>query len=137
MMLLIGETSLQYVGARAVLEKRNSCESLFCYGNHSDGRCDVGRSVVYAESAAIPTTPEYATLKSAKRVSFNMRNDSKMAIKVKAGDNGVVLEPGKIVPMKLQVGVQVVAEATTPNYPSGMVLAIAATYLSDSTITLH
>ena len=95
MMLLIGETSLQYVGARAVLEKRNSCESLFCYGNHSDGRCDVGRSVVYAESAAIPTTPGHVTFKSAKRVSFNMRDDSKMAIKLKSGDNEVMLKPGR------------------------------------------
>ena len=39
--------------------------------------------------------------------------------------------------MELEVGVQVVAEETIPNYPSGMVLADAATYLSDSTITLH
>lgn len=66
-----------------------------------------------------------------------MRNDSKMAIKVKSGDNEVVLEPGKVVSMKLGVGAQVVAEETIPNYPSGMVLADAATYLSDSTITLH
>jgi hypothetical protein len=41
-----------------------------------------------------------------------------MAIKVKAGDNEIVLEPGKIVSMKLVVGVQVVAEETTQNYPS-------------------
>ena len=92
---------------------------------------------VYAESAAIPTTPGHATFKSAKRVSFNLRNDSKMAIKVKADDNEVVLEPGKIVPMKLEVGMKVVVEETSPNYPSGKVIAVAATYLSDSTIVLH
>ena len=46
------------------------------------------------------------------------RNESKIAIKVKAGVNEAVLEPGKIVFMKLVVGVQVVAEETALNYPS-------------------
>jgi hypothetical protein len=51
--------------------------------------------------------------------------------------NKVVLEPGKIVPMKLEVGVKVVAEEMAPNYPSGTVIAVVAAYLSDSTIVLH
>ena len=38
---------------------------------------------------------------------------------------------------RIAESVQVVAEETIPNYPSGMVLTDAATYLSDSTITLH
>lgn len=92
---------------------------------------------VYAESATIPSTTGHAIVKLAKRVSFNLRNDSKTAIKVKAGDNDVVLEPGKIVPIKLEVGAQVVAEETTPAYPSGTVLAVVTNGLSNSTVALH
>lgn len=50
---------------------------------------------VYAESAAIPTTPGYAMFKSTTLVNFNMCNDSKMAIKVKAGDKRGRARPWK------------------------------------------
>jgi hypothetical protein len=137
MMLLIGETSLQLVGARQHLKRGTVVNRYFVMGTIVMAAATLAGQAVYAESAAISTTPGDATFKSAKRVSFNMRNGSKMAIKVKSGDNEVVLEPGKVVSMKLEVVVQVVAEETIPNYPSGMVNADAATYLSDSTITLH
>ena len=119
MMLSIGETSLPFVGARAALEKRNSCESLFCYGNHSDGRCDVGRSGSVCGIGGDTNDARACDVQKRQTGELQQaRNDSKMAIKVKAGVNEVVLEPGKIVSMKLVIGVQVVAEETALNYPS-------------------
>jgi hypothetical protein len=137
MMLSIGETSLPFVGARQYMKRGTVVNRYFLMGAIVMAAAMLAGQAVYAESAAIPTTPGHATFKSPKPVRFNMRNDSKMAIKVKAGDNEVVLEPGKIVPMKLEVGAQVVAEEMAPNYPSGTVIAVVAAYLSDSTIVLH
>ena len=119
MMLSFGDISLPFVGARAVREKRNSCESLFCYGNHSDGRGDVGRSGSVCGIGGDTNDARACDVQKRQTGELQQaRNDSKMAIKVKAGVNEVVLEPGKIVSMKLVIGVQVVAEETTPNYPS-------------------
>ena len=71
-----------------------------------------------------------------KMVSFNVRNDSKEPIKVKAGDSEVTLEPGKVVPMKLEVGVKIVAEETTPTFAAGTVISVVSTDLADTTIAL-
>ena len=95
MMLLIGERSLQLVGARQHLKRGTVVNRYFVMGTIVMAATTLAGQAVYAESAAISTTPGDATFKSAKRVSFNMRNGSKMAIKVKSGDNEVMLKPGR------------------------------------------
>jgi len=84
---------------------------------------------------AVPA-PLHAIYSHVKLVSFNVRNDTKEPIKVKAGDTEVTLQPGKLVPMKLEVGVKIVAEETTPSFAAGAVLSVVSTDLSDATLAL-
>jgi hypothetical protein len=90
---------------------------------------------VASAEVAVPA-PLHAIYSHVKLVSFNVRNDTKEPIKVKAGDTEVTLQPGKLVPMKLEVGVKIVAEETTPSFAAGAVLSVVSTDLSDATLAL-
>ena len=70
-------------------------------------------------------------------MNFSLRNDSKMEMKVKVGENVIILQPGKAVPVKIPIGEEVVAVDASSNFPTGTVLAVAGSQLSDATIVLH
>jgi hypothetical protein len=84
---------------------------------------------------AVPA-PLHAMYSHVKMVSFNVRNDTKEPLKVKAGDTELILQPGKLVPMKLEVGVKIVAEETTPNFAAGELITVVSNELSDSVLAL-
>lgn len=71
-----------------------------------------------------------------KLVKFDLRNDSKETLKIKAGDQEMTLVPGKTVHVKLPAGTALVAEETTPDFAAGSVLATVSTDLSNATIAL-
>ena len=89
--------------------------------------------VVYASAQA----GAYAKHTKVKTVNFSLRNDSKMEMKVKVGENVIILQPGKAVPVKIPIGEEVVAVDASSNFPAGTVLAVAGSQLSDATIVLH
>ena len=89
--------------------------------------------VVYAS----PQAGAYAKHTKVKTVNFSLRNDSKMEMKVKVGENVIILQPGKAVPVMIPIGEEVVAVVASSNFPAGTVLAIASSQLSDATIVLH
>ncbi len=89
--------------------------------------------VVYAS----PQAGIYAQHSKAKTVNFSLRNDSKTEMKVKVGENVIILQPGKAVPVKLLVGEKVIAVDASPNFPAGTVLAVAGSQLSDATIVFQ
>ncbi|HEX4154334.1 MAG TPA: hypothetical protein VHY48_01855 [Acidobacteriaceae bacterium] len=88
---------------------------------------------VYAAPFHKSDVPAHAKV---KLVSFNLRNDSRTPLKVKAGDQELTLAPGKVTPVKLATGTTIVAEETTPEFEAGAVLATVASNLSDATIAL-
>jgi len=90
---------------------------------------------MYAQPGAF-SIPVNAMISKVKMVKFSMRNDTEEPIKVKAGDTEVTLEPGKLVPMKLEVGVKIVAEETTPSFAAGELISVVSTDLADSTVAL-
>jgi hypothetical protein len=92
---------------------------------------------VQAASAevAVPA-PLHAIYSHVKMVSFSVRNDSKEPIKVKAGDSEVTLQPGKLVPLKLEAGTKIVAEEATPTFAAGELITVVSNELSDSTLVL-
>ena len=89
--------------------------------------------VVYAS----PQTGAYAKHTKVKTVNFSLRNDSKMEMKVKVGENVIILQPGKAVPVKIPIGEEVVTVDASSSSPAGTVLAVAGSQLSDATIALH
>jgi hypothetical protein len=91
---------------------------------------------VYAAPAPA-TTLSSAGYGKTKLVSFNLRNDSKSPIRVKAGEQEMTLEPGKLTPIKLAVGDKIVAEETTPNYPAGTVISVVTSDLFNNTLALN
>jgi hypothetical protein len=90
---------------------------------------------MYAAPVAVHA-PIYAMFGTAKTVKFNLRNDSKEVLKVKAGDAEMTLAPGKTVSVKLPVGTTVVAQEQTQKYHAGEVLTVVSHALDDSTVTL-
>ena len=80
--------------------------------------------------------PVHAKYGKTKLISFNLRNDSKQPIKVKAGDSELTLEPGKLTNLKLAPGTTVVAQETTPTFAAGSVVATVTPDLKDATIAL-
>jgi hypothetical protein len=93
--------------------------------------------VVYAAPAVGLRVPVQAIFSHTKLVNLNLRNDSATAVKVKAGDQRVTVEPGKTVSLKLEPGTQVVAEEATTKYAAGTVLTVATPGLSNAVVVLR
>ena len=55
-----------------------------------------------------------ASASTGKMVSFNVRNDAKTTLVVKAGDQQFTIEPGKTQSLKLQEGAQLINEQPWP-----------------------
>jgi hypothetical protein len=95
-----------------------------------------GETVYAAPRAALHPSDVQAKVGKQKMVRFQLRNDSKAPIKVKAGDQELTLEPGKPQQVKLPEGTTVVAEETTPDFAAGTVLATVSPNLTDATLAL-
>ena len=91
---------------------------------------------VYAAGAPI-TTSGHEISNRAKMVSFDLRNDTKSAVQVKAGETELTLAPGKTVHVKVAAGASIIAENTTPNYATGSVLSVGSGSLSGNTLVLQ
>ncbi len=85
--------------------------------------------------AAVPTFT-HGSIPKTQMVSFHLRNDSSAPVKLTVGGSQVTLAPGKIVPMKLQVGEKIVTEEATANYPAGTVISVVSSALADATVVL-
>lgn len=92
---------------------------------------------VYASPTLSMRVPVQAKMGKTKLVSMNLRNDSAQPIKVKAGDTEMVLEPGKLTPIKLAEGTTIVTQEASPSRPAGTLLATVSSALSGATIALH
>ena len=93
---------------------------------------------VQAASAEVApvAVPFHAMYSHVKLVKFSVRNDSKEPIKVKAGGDELTLEPGKVVPMKLEAGTKIVAEEATASFAAGTVISVVSNELADNTLVL-
>jgi hypothetical protein len=81
--------------------------------------------------------PVHAKIGTQKPVKFNMRNDSKEPVTVKAGDQEIPLEPGKMTEVKLQEGLQITTLTATATHAAGTVLATVDRTLSGNTLVVR
>ncbi|AXC11601.1 hypothetical protein ACPOL_2277 [Acidisarcina polymorpha] len=90
-----------------------------------------------AAYAAPSANATYEMVTKIKTVSFNLRNDSKVEMKVKAGESEITLEPGKAVPVKLAIGEKVVMVEDSPGHPAGTVVVVSGWELNHSTVVFR
>ena len=96
----------------------------------------VSAQAVYAAPAA-NYTPVHAFASHVKTVSFTLRNDTKAPMKVKVGENELLLAPGKPLDVKAAVGETVIAEEASATNPAGTVLATVMGTMSGATVVLR
>lgn len=92
---------------------------------------------VYAAPTIALRVPVHAKMKDKQMVKFQLRNDSKDPLTVKAGTQEMTLEPGKPVDVTLKIGETVTVARATPRFPEGTVLATVNSDLKDTTIALR
>ncbi len=80
--------------------------------------------------------PVHAKLDNGKLVSFQLRNDSKEAVTVKAGDQQLTIQPGKASGLKIADGTQIISVNATATHTAGEILAVASTNLSGATLVI-
>lgn len=101
----------------------------------------IGASLLASEAMyAAPVTlnvPVHAMFSTEKPVKVGLRNNTKQAIKVKAGDAEMTLQPGAEIVMKLHSGEKVVAENGTPTVAAGTVLAVISDALNNATLVIN
>jgi hypothetical protein len=71
-----------------------------------------------------------------KTVQLLLRNDTGMAIEVRAGETILQIAAGKTLSVKLPVGVTVVTDTATPHHKIGDVLVAVSTTLSGTTVAI-
>ena len=92
---------------------------------------------VYAAPAiSSPVHAMFAKTK-ANMVKFNLRNDSGTAMEIKVGDQVMMLDPGKPVSLKLEVGTRIVANTATPNHPVGSLIEEVISDHNGATIVIR
>jgi hypothetical protein len=91
---------------------------------------------MYAAPVAV-ASPVHAMFSMGKMVKFNLRNGSDAPMTIKAGDTEMTLQPGKVVQVKLAVGVKIVAEEATAHTAKGTILAVVYAELGDATLVLN
>ena len=77
-----------------------------------------------------------ATTAKVKLVKFNIRNDSKAALVLKAGDQQMTIAPGQTAAVKLQQGLQVMTVSDTGHLPAGSVLTTVSDSLQGNTLAV-
>ena len=85
-------------------------------------------------SSLTPHVPVQAMFGRTHTVNLKLRNDSAESMKVKAGQQELTLAPGKTMPVKLDVGEQIIVAEATATRPAGTVLATISSNLSDATL---
>ena len=84
-----------------------------------------------------PHAPNTAsTPAKGKLVKFSIRNDSKLPLQLKAGDQQMTIAPGQTAAVKLQVGLQVTTLTETAKLPSGSVLTTVSDSLQGNTLAV-
>ncbi|HEX5283382.1 MAG TPA: hypothetical protein VFW30_04630 [Bryocella sp.] len=96
-----------------------------------------GESMFAAPLAALHAPMHAKMGKTKDMVSFHLRNDSKEPLTVKAGNQELILEPGKPVDVTLKVGETLTVAKATAKFPEGTILATVNQDLKDSTIALR
>jgi hypothetical protein len=80
--------------------------------------------------------PLHAVLNVGKTIKFSLRNDTKVSMKVMAGETEITLAPGKSVSVKLATGTKIVSEQATETVPAGSVLTVVTNALDDATLAI-
>jgi hypothetical protein len=80
--------------------------------------------------------PVHAKMGKDKAISFQLRNASQTAMTVKAGDQQVTIEAGKVVSLKLPEGTQIVAVNATAKHAAGEMLVTVDSNLSGNTLVV-
>jgi hypothetical protein len=82
-----------------------------------------------------PMNAAFTSTSKARMVTVNLRNDSSEPITLNAGDDSVTLAPGKVTPVKVAVGTRLTADATTPHYAPGTLIAVVDQNLDKATLS--
>ncbi len=91
---------------------------------------------VYAAPATLPLGV-HAFFAKTKMVSFALRNETGVPLKLKAGDDVMTLEVGKTINLKLPAGSSVTAEEATKNHAAGSLITQVSHDLSGATIAVR
>jgi hypothetical protein len=91
-------------------------------------------SIPAAMSASTIKSPVHAFFGKPHKVSFTLRNDSQQTLSIKAGDQEIKIEPGKLAAVKLLEGEKVVTEVACGTHAAGDVVAVAAPQLNDAIV---
>ena len=90
---------------------------------------------VHAAPVAVATSV-HAMFGKTKLVTFSLRNDTALPLKLKAGDSEMTIEAGKTLPLKLPAGTSITTQEATDNHPAGAVIAQVSSQLSGVTISV-
>ena len=90
---------------------------------------------VFAAPVAIPSSV-HAMFGKTKMVNFNLRNDTAVPLKLKAGDSELTIEAGKTMPIKLPAGSSITTQEATTSNPAGTVIAQVSSELNGVTISI-
>ena len=79
----------------------------------------------------------HAKLNNVKMVKFQLRNDSKQDLTIKAGDQQVIVKAGQTTGFKVAMGADISTVNATPNHAAGSSLATADNTLSGNTLVIN
>ena len=79
----------------------------------------------------------YAKLDKDKEISFQLRNNSQSTLTVRAGEQQVTIQAGKVTSFKLPEGTQVTAVNSTPKHAAGEMLVTVDSNLSGNTLVIN
>lgn len=97
----------------------------------------IGTQAVYAAPITSNDAPVHAFIAAqGKLVKFNVRNDSKSPMRLKAGESEIAIEPGKTANLKLTEGTQLVVVEASNREPGAVVATISSDF-SGSTLALR
>jgi hypothetical protein len=82
----------------------------------------------------IPSGHSMAT--KTKTVTLLLRNDTGIAIEIRAGDTIMQLAAGKTISVKCPVGTTIVTDTATPHHKVGDVLVAVSTTLGGTTVAI-
>jgi hypothetical protein len=72
-----------------------------------------------------------------KTITLSFRNDSAAVLELRAGEKVLTLEPGKTAALVLPLGMQVCFNKATSKRAAGDLVVVAASFLDQTTVTLH
>ena len=81
--------------------------------------------------------PGHAMIAKIKVVKFNLRNDSGARVKLRAGEQSMTLDAGKVMSVKLPEGTRITFEEATGKRSAGAVLAEVSRSLGGNTLVIN